>query len=77
MPSSLPIFLQEHTPLAGSSAGSIICAAVACGVDIRVALDVTKGLCADCRENGTVFRLGVSQELPVCSDKGYPNRPNI
>ncbi|GJP52090.1 hypothetical protein CLOM_g11193 [Closterium sp. NIES-68] len=51
-------YITEHTPLAGSSAGAIVCATIASGVDPRTALHLTKHLSADCRANGTAFRLG-------------------
>eukprot|EP00897_Mesotaenium_endlicherianum_P009335 jgi/Mesen1/842/ME000112S10989 len=51
-------FIKENTPLAGSSAGAIVSAVVAAGVDMRFALEATKKLAADCREHGTAFRLG-------------------
>eukprot|EP00475_Leptophrys_vorax_P027253 TRINITY_DN38857_c0_g1_i1.p1 TRINITY_DN38857_c0_g1~~TRINITY_DN38857_c0_g1_i1.p1 ORF type:complete len:653 (-),score=-19.68 TRINITY_DN38857_c0_g1_i1:435-2393(-) len=52
-------YITEHTPLSGSSAGAIVCATIASGVDARTALRLTKYLAADCRENGTAFRLGM------------------
>lgn len=51
-------YITEETPFAGSSAGAIVCAVVACGVEMRWALEATKQLAKDCRENGTAFRLG-------------------
>eukprot|EP00850_Spirogloea_muscicola_P012638 SM000082S22880 [mRNA] locus=s82:547550:550678:+ [translate_table: standard] len=50
--------ITESTPLAGSSAGAIICAVVASGVSMRAAVEATKELGKDCREFGTAFRLG-------------------
>ncbi|EEE52252.1 hypothetical protein OsJ_34197 [Oryza sativa Japonica Group] len=51
-------YLTERTPLAGSSAGAIICAVIASGNTMRDALQVTKDLADNCRSNGTAFRLG-------------------
>lgn len=51
---------QETTPLAGSSAGAIVCVVVASGASMQEALDATKILAQDCRLKGTAFRLGVS-----------------
>ncbi|CAI5478708.1 unnamed protein product [Closterium sp. Yama58-4] len=51
-------YITENTPLAGSSAGALVCATIASGVDPRTALRLTKHLSADCRANGTAFRLG-------------------
>ncbi|CAK7357016.1 unnamed protein product [Dovyalis caffra] len=51
-------YIKETTPLAGSSAGAIVCAVVASGASMHEALTVTKVLAEDCRLNGTAFRLG-------------------
>lgn len=51
---------QEDTPLAGSSAGALVCAVVAGGLDMRDALEATKELGRECRQGGTAFKLGVS-----------------
>ncbi|XP_010534765.1 PREDICTED: patatin-like phospholipase domain-containing protein 3 [Tarenaya hassleriana] len=51
-------YIKETTPLAGSSAGSIICAVIACGLSMQKALEATKTLADDCRRKGTAFRLG-------------------
>ncbi|KAH9299491.1 hypothetical protein KI387_031173, partial [Taxus chinensis] len=48
----------ENTPLAGSSAGAIVCAVIASGASMQDALKATKELAEDCRLNGTAFRLG-------------------
>lgn len=53
------LFVQETTPLAGSSAGAIVCAVVASGASMEEALLATKILAEDCRNRGTAFRLGV------------------
>ncbi|KAM7262633.1 hypothetical protein ACFE04_000316 [Oxalis oulophora] len=50
-------YIKETTPLAGSSAGAIVCAVVASGYTMQQALDATKLLANDCRLNGTAFRL--------------------
>ncbi|BBN09551.1 hypothetical protein MPTK1_4g20660 [Marchantia polymorpha subsp. ruderalis] len=50
--------LTDTTPLAGSSAGALVCAVVAGGVSMSDAMLATKELSKDCRENGTAFRLG-------------------
>lgn len=50
---------QETTPLAGSSAGAIVCAVIASGASMEEALQATKILADNCREKGTAFRLGV------------------
>ncbi|OIT07683.1 PREDICTED: patatin-like phospholipase domain-containing protein 2 [Nicotiana attenuata] len=51
-------YIKETTPLAGSSAGAIVCAVVASGASMQEALDATKILAQDCRLSGTAFRLG-------------------
>ncbi|KAL9245966.1 hypothetical protein vseg_019556 [Gypsophila vaccaria] len=51
-------FIKETTPLAGSSAGAIVCAVIASGKTMKDALEATKGLADDCRSKGTAFRLG-------------------
>ncbi|RVW81069.1 putative plastid-lipid-associated protein 4, chloroplastic [Vitis vinifera] len=48
----------ETTPLAGSSAGAIVCAVIASGASMEEALRATKILADNCREKGTAFRLG-------------------
>ncbi|EOA38013.1 hypothetical protein CARUB_v10009483mg [Capsella rubella] len=51
-------YIKETTPLAGSSAGAIVCAVITSGASMQEALEATKELAADCRRNGTAFRLG-------------------
>ncbi|KAK9678275.1 hypothetical protein RND81_11G200400 [Saponaria officinalis] len=51
-------FIKETTPLAGSSAGAIVCAVIASGKSMQDALEATKVLADDCRLRGTAFRLG-------------------
>ncbi|KAG8089980.1 hypothetical protein GUJ93_ZPchr0011g28414 [Zizania palustris] len=51
-------YITERTPLAGSSAGAIICAVIASGNTMQDALQVTKVLAENCRSKGTAFRLG-------------------
>ncbi|KAK4794917.1 hypothetical protein SAY86_012911 [Trapa natans] len=51
-------YIKETTPLAGSSAGAIVCAVVASGKSMEDALNATKILAEDCRSRGTAFRLG-------------------
>lgn len=51
--------MKDTTPLAGSSAGAIVCAVVASGASMKEALQATKMLADDCRQRGTAFRLGV------------------
>ncbi|CAI0439275.1 unnamed protein product [Linum tenue] len=51
-------YIKETTPLAGSSAGAIVCAVIASGATMQEALEVTKTLAEDCRLRGTAFRLG-------------------
>ncbi|XP_065872308.1 uncharacterized protein [Euphorbia lathyris] len=51
-------YIKETTPLAGSSAGAIVCAVIASGNSMHEALQVTKVLAEDCRQKGTAFRLG-------------------
>ncbi|KAJ0009734.1 hypothetical protein Pint_33940 [Pistacia integerrima] len=48
----------ETTPLAGSSAGAIVCAVIASGASVQEALNAKKILAEDCRARGTAFRLG-------------------
>ncbi|XP_010916548.1 uncharacterized protein [Elaeis guineensis] len=49
---------KETTPLAGSSAGAIVCVVIASGNSMQDALQATKLLAEDCRVKGTAFRLG-------------------
>ncbi|KAL4275195.1 hypothetical protein HN51_058086 [Arachis hypogaea] len=51
-------YIKETTPLAGSSAGAIVCAVIASGASMEEGLNATKILAADCRDRGTAFRLG-------------------
>ncbi|KAH8521627.1 hypothetical protein H0E87_002607 [Populus deltoides] len=51
-------YIKETTPLAGSSAGAIVCAVIASGASMHEALTATKVLAEDCRLKGTAFRLG-------------------
>ncbi|KAK9110214.1 hypothetical protein Sjap_018274 [Stephania japonica] len=51
-------YIKETTPLAGSSAGAIVCAVIASGSSMKEALEATKILAEDCRSKGTAFRLG-------------------
>ncbi|XP_051132975.1 uncharacterized protein LOC127252718 [Andrographis paniculata] len=51
-------YIKETTPLAGSSAGAIVCATIASGASMEEALRATKKLADDCRLRGTAFRLG-------------------
>ncbi|KAL2342171.1 hypothetical protein Fmac_010111 [Flemingia macrophylla] len=51
-------YIKETTPLAGSSAGAIVCAVIASGATMEEALVATKILAEDCRNRGTAFRLG-------------------
>ncbi|XP_011092368.1 uncharacterized protein LOC105172568 [Sesamum indicum] len=51
-------YIKETTPLAGSSAGAIVCAVIASGASMQEALEATKILAEDCRTRGTAFRLG-------------------
>lgn len=51
-------YIKEDTPLAGSSAGAIVCAVIASGASMQQALEATKILAEDCRLKGTAFRLG-------------------
>ncbi|KAJ8618896.1 hypothetical protein MRB53_015082 [Persea americana] len=51
-------YIKETTPLAGSSAGAIVCAVIASGSSMEDGLKATKILAEDCRLKGTAFRLG-------------------
>ncbi|XP_023513040.1 patatin-like phospholipase domain-containing protein 2 [Cucurbita pepo subsp. pepo] len=51
-------YIKETTPLAGASAGAIVCAVIASGASMKEALEATKLLAEDCRSRGTAFRLG-------------------
>ncbi|VFQ96321.1 unnamed protein product [Cuscuta campestris] len=51
-------YIKDTTPLAGSSAGAIVCAVIASGATMLEALKATKVLAEDCRLRGTAFRLG-------------------
>lgn len=61
----LSFLTQDTTPLAGSSAGAIVCAVIASGASMQEALKATKILAKDCRLRGTAFRLGVCCTLFV------------
>ncbi|XP_054803354.1 uncharacterized protein LOC129306674 [Prosopis cineraria] len=51
-------YIKESTPLAGASAGAIVCVTIASGASMKEALKATKILAEDCRRQGTAFRLG-------------------
>ncbi|XAR49403.1 Triacylglycerol lipase [Bertholletia excelsa] len=51
-------YIKDTTPLAGSSAGAIVCAVIASGAGMEDALKATKMLAENCRMKGTAFRLG-------------------
>lgn len=51
-------YITENTPLAGSSAGALVCAVIGSGLSTYDALQATKELALDCRTYGTAFRLG-------------------
>ncbi|KAL6842910.1 hypothetical protein ACP4OV_027223 [Aristida adscensionis] len=68
-------YITETTPLAGSSAGAIICAVIASGNTMQDALQVTKVLADNCRSNGTAFRLGTV--LREVLDKFLPDDLHI
>ncbi|XVE48687.1 hypothetical protein DITRI_Ditri01bG0022400 [Diplodiscus trichospermus] len=51
-------YIKETTPLAGASAGAIVCAVIASGSSMHEALEATKILADNCRLKGTAFRLG-------------------
>ncbi|CAH8392473.1 unnamed protein product [Eruca vesicaria subsp. sativa] len=51
-------YITDTTPLAGASAGAIVCATITSGASMQEALEATKVLAHDCRRNGTAFRLG-------------------
>lgn len=51
-------YIKETTPLAGASAGAIVCVVIASGATMHDALKATKLLAEDCRQKGTAFRLG-------------------
>ncbi|KAF9604896.1 hypothetical protein IFM89_011178 [Coptis chinensis] len=56
----------DTTPLAGSSAGAIVCVVIASGSSMKEALEATKVLAEDCQLRGTAFHLGaVLRELLV------------
>ncbi|XP_028800945.1 patatin-like phospholipase domain-containing protein 2 isoform X2 [Neltuma alba] len=68
-------YIKESTPLAGASAGAIVCVAIASGTSMEEALKVTKILAEDCRKQGTAFRLGVV--LRDVLDKSLPEDAHI
>ncbi|KAL4383099.1 hypothetical protein GQ457_15G027760 [Hibiscus cannabinus] len=68
-------YIKETTPLAGSSAGAIVCAVIASGATMDEALKVGKILGNDCLLNGTAFRLGVA--LRDLLDKHLPDDTHI
>ncbi|KAL5157002.1 putative plastid-lipid-associated protein 4, chloroplastic [Glycine soja] len=68
-------YIKETTPLAGSSAGAIVCAVIASGASMEEALNATKILAEDCRNRGTAFRLGAV--LRDILDKFLPDDVHI
>ncbi|XP_073309216.1 uncharacterized protein [Primulina huaijiensis] len=68
-------YIKETTPLAGASAGAIVCAVIASGADMHEALKVTKILAEDCRLRGTAFRLGAV--LRDILDKFLPDDSHV
>ncbi|KAK4271134.1 hypothetical protein QN277_019871 [Acacia crassicarpa] len=68
-------YIKESTPLAGASAGAIVCVAIASGTSIEEALKATKMLAEDCRRQGTAFRLGAV--LRDVLDKFLPEDAHI
>eukprot|EP00923_Selenidium_pygospionis_P011153 GHVN01019362.1.p1 GENE.GHVN01019362.1~~GHVN01019362.1.p1 ORF type:complete len:950 (+),score=235.94 GHVN01019362.1:1651-4500(+) len=50
-------YVSGATPLAGASAGALCATAAALGLSIADALDSVKRITADCRKNGTAYRL--------------------
>ncbi|KAK6135415.1 hypothetical protein DH2020_030834 [Rehmannia glutinosa] len=68
-------YIKETTPLAGSSAGAIVCAAIASGTSMQEALKATKILAEDCRLRGTAFRIGAV--LRDILDKILPDDAHI
>ncbi|KAK4424378.1 1-acylglycerol-3-phosphate O-acyltransferase PNPLA3 [Sesamum alatum] len=68
-------YIKETTPLAGSSAGAIVCAVIASGASMQEALEATKILAEDCRTRGTAFRLGAV--LRDILDKFLPDDAHI
>ncbi|KAK3120341.1 hypothetical protein QOZ80_9AG0686090 [Eleusine coracana subsp. coracana] len=68
-------YITERTPLAGSSAGAIICAVLASGNTMQDCLQVTKVLSENCRTKGTAFRLGAV--LRDVLDKFLPDDVHI
>ncbi|KAG8364114.1 hypothetical protein BUALT_Bualt19G0093100 [Buddleja alternifolia] len=68
-------YIKETTPLAGSSAGAIVCAVIASGASMQEALEATKRLAEDCRLRGTAFRLGAV--LRDVLDKFLPDDVHI
>lgn len=68
-------YIKETTPLAGSSAGAIVCAVIASGASMEEALNATKILAEDCRNRGTAFRLGAV--LRDVLDKFLPDDAHI
>ncbi|KZV20794.1 hypothetical protein F511_30436 [Dorcoceras hygrometricum] len=68
-------YIKETTPLAGASAGAIVCAVIASGSSMQEALKATKMLAEDCRLRGTAFRLGAV--LRDILDKFLPDDTHI
>ncbi|XP_022149306.1 patatin-like phospholipase domain-containing protein 2 [Momordica charantia] len=68
-------YIKETTPLAGASAGAIVCAVIASGASMEEALQATKLLAEDCRSRGTAFRLGAV--LREVLDKFLPDDVHI
>ncbi|KGN57568.1 patatin-like phospholipase domain-containing protein 2 [Cucumis sativus] len=68
-------YIKETTPLAGASAGAIVCAVIASGASMQEALQATKILAEDCRSRGTAFRLGAV--LREVLDKFLPDDVHI
>ncbi|CAM9779845.1 unnamed protein product [Choristocarpus tenellus] len=50
-------FLAAEVPIAGSSAGALVCAVLGCNMSLDEAARGASEICADCREGGTQYRL--------------------
>lgn len=61
--------------MAGASAGSLAVATYNCGLDVGAATQALHEFAADCRANGTRYRLGAcvgNAVCRVCGAKGVP-----
>ncbi|KAJ7531517.1 hypothetical protein O6H91_14G047000 [Diphasiastrum complanatum] len=68
-------FITETTPLAGASAGAIVCVAIAAEIPMHVVLKACKLMIQECKEKGTIFKL--RDTVRVYLDRYLPEDAHI